>query len=191
MRFSKSIETQLTAAANAADRSNRPRMLVVAPAILLIGAVILTLILFQRFSFAKSVLSTRLAERERVQKLIDYARDLEAANPEPAMLFPVNEFMEVNIVDVARRYWGEGGPVHVGPKQKPRTFGLNRVVDRADVDISLTAATSIDDLFPFIHEVLTREELEGVFLSKIDLRPIGAGGGWMGSLRFSLYERAR
>jgi hypothetical protein len=189
MRFSKSIETQLTAAANAADRANRPRMLVVVPAILLIGGLVLTLVIFQRFSVAKSVLSSRLLERGRVQEIIDYSKKLEDAHPDPAKLFPVNDFMELNILDVAKEFWPEGGPVTVGQKSKPRSLGLNRLVERSDIDVSIVPSASIDDLFRFIHEVLTKEELKGVFLSKVDLRP--SQGGWVGSLRFSLYERAR
>ena len=190
MRFSKSIETQLTAAANAADRANRPRILVVAPAILLIGALLLTLVVFQRFSIAKSLLSSRLFERGRVQELINVAAKLEDAHPDPAKLFPVNAYMDANINDIAKEIWGENGPVAVTGKSK-RTLGLNKQVVRSDVDVSITAAVPMDDVFRFMYEVLTREELKGVFLSKIDLRPIQTGGGWMGSLRFSLYERAR
>lgn len=189
MRFSKPIETQLTAAANAADRANRPRMFVVVPAILLIGALILTLIIFQRFSVAKKVLSSRLVERGRVQAIINYSHELEAAHPDPAKLFPANDFMDVNINDVAKEIWGEKGVANVGPKQRPRSLGLNKQVERSDVDVNLTTSASIDDVFRFIRGVLTKDELKGVFLGKIDLRPVP--GGWVGSLRFSLYERTR
>lgn len=190
MRFSKSIETQLTLAANAADRSNRPRMLVIAPALLLLGALILTLVIFQRFSTAKSVLSSRMMERERVVSIIDFAGKLEAAHPDPAKLFPINEYMDVNISDVAKDIWPDATNVTVGPKEK-RSLGLNKQFIRSEVGISFTPTVAIDDVFRFIHGVLTHKDLNGVFVGKVDLHPIPAGGGWIGSVRFSLYERAR
>ena len=189
MRFSPSIETQLGAAANAADRANRPTLIVVAPALLLVGAIILVLITNHRFSVAKSVLGDRLAERARVDQLIEFAAELEAANPDIGVLFPPNPFMDVNIADVAQDVWGENGPVDVSGKSNPRSVGLARQIERSDVDVSFTQPIPLDELFRFIHGVLSDQELRGVFLARINITP--RSGGWMGSLRFRLYERAK
>jgi hypothetical protein len=190
MRFTPPIETQLGAAANAADRANRPTLLVVAPALLLLGAIVLVLVTNHRFSVAKSALSARLAERARVDQLIEYASELEAANPDVGVLFPPDPFLDVKIADVAQDVWGEGGPVTVSGKSSPRAVGLARQIAKSDVDVSWTTPLPIDELFTFIYRVLNEPEMTGhVFLARINIKPLP--GGWIGSARFRLYERAQ
>lgn len=189
MRFGPSTEAQLSAAAGAADRANRPTILVVAPALLLLGAVIITLITFQRFSSAKATLKDRVAEQTKVNAQVDYYAVLEQARPDVATLYPINDFMDTNMDDIARDVWGEELPITVSPKSNPRPVGLNRAIERSDVEVGITAPTPIDEIFEFVHRVLSDEQLDGVFLAKIDIRP--NPGGWTGQLKFRTYERAR
>ncbi len=189
MRFSPSIETQLTASANAAARANRPTLFVVVPAVLLLGAVILAMVTYQRFSSAKSVLRDRLAEGVVVEQLIGYAEDLRAAHPDVGELFPPNPFMDVNIEDVATDIWGEDAPVTVSPKSNPRSVGLARDITRSDVDVSFQTPIPLDEIFLFIHRVVDEPDLDGVFLARINITP--RVGGWLGSARFRLYEKAQ
>jgi len=186
-RRSSELETQLLAAASAADRANRPRIFVIAPALLLIGALIFALVKYQRFVYAKDELASARAQVGELREVIAQAERWRAGRLPIDEIYQQNPFMDVNIDDLRKAMLGEDAGVRVGQVNR-RPLGLDGQLQRADVDCRITEAP-LDDVMAWVEAVEAHESLERVFVSRLDLQP--GREGWNGMIRFRGYEKAQ
>ncbi|MEO1129916.1 MAG: hypothetical protein AAFX05_09465 [Planctomycetota bacterium] len=181
------LEAQLLATANAADRANRPRLVVIAPALLLVGAMIFALVTVQRLSLAKGSLQDARSLSDQVDQIITQTMAWRA-NRLPVELYVQNPFMADNIDEIRKTVMGsDDTSIRVGSKQA-RAIGLDGVLQRADVDCQV-GDVPLDALLGWIEAVEQHPDLSRVFVAQLELRP--SARGWSGTVRFRRYEKTR
>lgn len=178
---------QLSATANALDRANRPRMLLVVPALLLIGALIFLFVSHSRFSGERDRLSVQNAQRSAMEGIITQTMELRADTPNLAREYPIRVFMDSDIHDLIGEVLGPEGTqkITLGRKSERQVL-TSPELNMVDLEANVR---NIDlfDLFRWIARVESDERLSGIFVSNLRLSP--AQGGWTGSVRFRLYQK--
>ncbi len=191
MRVPASVENQLRAQAAAADRANRPTMLVVVPALLLVGALLLTLVAGVRLVESKRTLERRLADRAQVERIVFEAEQLRRRTPDLDALYPPLPGLGDEIEREARRVWPEGsrGTVRVG-QVNPRPWSVSSTGDLVQVSVDCTVSNvSFQDLTTWIRRVIDEPTRRRVFVSKLSVEPTPQG--WTGTVQFRAYQKAR
>lgn len=177
---------QLSASAGALDRANRPRMLLVVPALLLLGALVFLLIAGTRFGDARQRLAAQNEQRQTVEELIQRTVANRADTPDLASLYPKRVFMDSDVQDLISEVFGPDGTqtITLGRKRE-RPLLTSPDLEIVDLDATIRNV-DIFDLFRWIARVENDERLKGIFVSNLRLQP--GQGGWNGTVQFRLYQ---
>ena len=190
-------EAQLVAMAGAADRANRPRMLVIVCLLLAAAALVIVLASAFRFRSTRSLLEDRLAEAAAIEAYVDRSKELAKDGINFAELFPPNPSIADLIEDIAARITGPS-PINLIKVSQPSRkglaliFGGNPNLETVTVMCTFTTART-EHIFEMMERVLQEPTLKGIFVHKIDMRP-REPGLWSGSVEFRRYvykENAR
>ena len=192
MRRTPEAEAQLRSAAAAADRRNRPTMMVLVPAVLLLVAILYTAWSAQAFSSARGAYMSMGARTERVQSLIDQikvAREQEETT--------TNEFRRAPYLvsdigdDEADGKQGYAKQHGLSIKKiDPRRGSVLR--DELLVENSVSVymqGQSLDRIFRWMNACLEDENYKGrLFVKSINLKPNRLGGWDAEPVSFGIWE---
>jgi hypothetical protein len=185
------LEMQLAGAANAAERANRPRTLVIVAGLIAGGALLFTSLIAWQIGSRRTQLASALATQAAVERYAEQARELRETSPNLADLFPVDLAMADKIQQIAREVWR--GEPNVATVQTVRYSSagirLNDVPVRNANVSSTVRLTDLERVLRFMETVEEAPELEGTFVSSLRLTPAPGGqDGWSGSIDFRRYE---
>ncbi|MEM1422508.1 MAG: hypothetical protein AAGH64_00745 [Planctomycetota bacterium] len=185
-------EAQLSMMAGAADRANRPRMLVIVSLLLVIASVVVVLALAVGFTGKRDLLRQRLTERAGVQTYIDRARALDSGeSTDFAEIFP--DFPGIGD-EIERLADSVTGPQ---PRDKitvsaPQYKSITQLLGGGDpnlreVNVRCTFSNAkTGDLLEWMQAVEESPLLPGVFVTAITMEP-REPGRWTGSVQFRRY----
>lgn len=178
---------QLTASASALDRANRPRMLLIVPGLLLVGALLFLLVSTARYMGERERMALQNEQRRALDGLIEQTMDARANTPNLAKQYPVRVFMDSDIQDLIGEVLGpEGNRAIILGRKRERPLLGSPELNVVDLDATVQNV-QIFDLFRWIASVESDERLAGIFLSSLRLSP--TQNGWRGNVQFRLYQK--
>jgi hypothetical protein len=195
MRRDGQTDAQLVALADAADRANRPRMLVIVLALLAGAALVLVVAQSFRFLGARSLLEQRLTEARTVERFAERTRELRDREIDLASLFPDNPSMADQMQSLANEIT-EAPP---GRRITVDVIRRNRAVFQGDPSLqsatvrSTFQSVTTEQLFEWMERVQRLEGLDGAFVTEFSINPVEPGR-WRGQVEFRMFvyrENAR
>jgi hypothetical protein len=186
------VESQLAAMASAADRANRPAVLIAAPVLLLLAALIGTVWAITDFNGARVRWSNQAKSVSDINQMMFRVKEREASTPDIDALYPRSPFMPVQLRDIAGKVWGVEGegtiPLDIRNRSEPSPFSGTSDLGRVDVPAS-GAVDDLNKVFEFMKRVPESEFLSRAFVSQLRIQP--AGPQWQVNIQFSLYEKLK
>ncbi len=184
-------EAQLAMMAGSADRANRPRMIVIV-CLLLAGAALVTVLAMSvQFANSREFITDRLTELEGVSRYAEQAEKLIGQEFDFQAEFPDFPSIGDEIAQIADRVTGiqPVDKITVGTPQYKAIaglFGADPRLQEVNVRCTFQSATATN-LFRWMEEVQKTPQLEGTFVTSIDMSPRGEPGRWAGSVQFRRY----
>lgn len=179
-------DAQLAAAAAASDRANRPTIFLIAPALVLLGSLVLVAVLFARLGIARSDFAARRGVTQEIEALVapvaaarERRIDSEFFEPRPNMADRIDAETQA--------FWSERDGEVTVPTMRERVTGNERFVQTA-VETTIRGRPAPEDVLDWIDLILRLPDQPGIFVSKLNLDPRGAG--LTGSVEFSRYQEA-
>ncbi|GAB4553086.1 MAG: hypothetical protein Tsb0013_15530 [Phycisphaerales bacterium] len=198
MARDRQTEAQLSMMASAADRANRPRMIVVVCLLLAGAALILVLAMVFRFTSARSLLEQRLTEKAGVELYVQKTEQLPDQRVDFASMFPDNPSIGDQIAQIADSVTGPqpADKINVG---QPQYKGITLLLGGGDprlqeVNVRCTfTQVRTEHLLEWMERVQNTPSLSGTFVTSVEISPRDPGR-WTGSVQFRRYvyrENAR
>lgn len=189
MTRDRQTEAQLVAMAGAADRANRPRVIVLVCLMLAGAALVLVLVQAFQFGSASALLEQRTTEIDSVRSYVQHAEDLRDQEVDLAGAFPHNPSIADRIQSLANEVTGADQSKRIivqVANYKDAVFGGDPALQSVTVRATFTALPT-RELMEWIELVEGAEDLRGVFVQSFEIRPRDAGR-WTGSVNFRRYE---
>lgn len=191
---SASIENQLAAMANSAERTNRPTSLIALGCVILVICIAFTAWSAGRFLSSRSRLRSEMDRRDRVEGILRTIAAKQPDLPDLESLYGREPliFMAETINDVAKQVWDVQAnntvlPVNVGSKNGPTKLLTNEMLGLSRVDVRMVSPQPLEKILAFLEAVDKSEKLQRVNVSLIKLDP--APTGWNAQIQFTAYEK--
>jgi hypothetical protein len=179
---------QLTAMANAADRSNRPTTLLAVPALAVIAGLIVLFISWSGYAQKRETLEAMEYQTTRLARLVGQYESLRAAQVDETRQYPPIPDFELKVIEA---YDDAGIPFERPPSVRspssrnlPTTDGISRTTIKA-----VSSNEPLENILQWVHNVIHHPDLEGrAFVYAITLTPIPGSERWSGNIDFAIYE---
>ena len=179
---------QLTAMANASDRANRPRALLLIPALALVAGLIVLAVSYSSFGDARERVEAEAFQAQRLARLVGVYESLQRQRVDLSEVYPPVEF-ELRILEA---YDDAGIPFDREPRiqaERQQLLPATRSnVVRTTVK-GVASNESLENILQWIHNVVHHPDLEGrAFIYSITLTPLPTSEAWSATIDFAIYE---
>lgn len=187
----RQIEIQLSAVAQAADRRNRPTVVIVVAGLFMLAAIGYTAANFWNMKSQGARLHAAEQTGKRITDRIASIKQELARHPDYAAMFPAKTRYLVSLVDEASKVWPERTWTirDIGSEKPSR--GVPRIENLNRLGFSVTIKDEPIDLVLEFAERLVNgpEELFGKsFIATIDLQPEKTSSNWLSTVEIDRYE---
>jgi len=179
---------QLTAMANASDRANRPRTLLLIPALALLAGLIFLAVSYSSFGDARRRVEAEAFQAQRLARLVGTYESLQRQRVDLSDVYPPVE-LELKVLEA---YDDAGIPFDREPRiqaERQQLLPATRSnVVRTTVK-AIASNESLENILRWTHNVVHHPDLEGrAFVYAITLTPLPMSEAWSATIDFAIYE---
>ena len=183
---------QLTAMANASDRSNRPTTLLVIPGVAVVVALVVLIVSYRGYASQTRAVESEEFTATRIASLVGQYQALQSKQVDMSEVYPPIAEFELKLLDAYQR---AGIPFNTDPRiNPPQSQQLPATQTNIVRTTSKCVASNekLENILQWMHNVVNTPDLKGrVFVYSLALTPLPNNDTWSATIDFAIYETRR